>query len=163
MHDGQTQTQICEMDRRLEGATSRAFLAAHLLTASAQQAESAVLEAIDSWDPDGDTEEALFQRVLKIALRRQSGPAPLSSNLPEAGASLLPPELEAVLRLAPPLRCCFVLRVLAGFSRQVSAQLLDLLARQVDQYTNAAMKCLPFLTAQPNAGVEYLVWNRRLD
>jgi DNA-directed RNA polymerase specialized sigma24 family protein len=148
MDYGLTQAETWEAERRIDGTTSRAFLAAHLLTGSAEQAESAVMEAVDSWDPDDDSEEALFERVLNIALR---GPI---SDAPDSPASFLPPELQAVLRLSPQLRRCFVLRILAGLSRQVSARLLRVDCRRVDQYTSAAIKVLPFLTARRSAGVQ---------
>jgi DNA-directed RNA polymerase specialized sigma24 family protein len=152
-----TETGTCETERCNGHVTSRAFLAAHLLTANAEQAESAVMEAIASWDPDDDCEEALFERVLNIALRGQP------SDVPDSPASFLPAELQAVVHLSPQLRRCFVLRILVGLSRQACARLLHWESRQVDQYTSAALKVLPFLTGRPNAEVEYLVWKRRLD
>ena len=94
----------------------RGFLTAHLLTGSIQQAEDATLKGLDSWNPDEEPEEALFQNVLDAAARAQ-----IQANRPdsEASGSNLPNELKAVLRLSPELRRCFVLRVLVGLPSQV--------------------------------------------
>jgi len=135
-----TATRMCE--RRIVHTISRAFRTAHLLTASIQQAESAVLEAIDSFDPDGETEETLFRYVVHAAVRSSvEHILPSASNQSES-AMFLPVELQAVLNLPPNLRRCFVLRVLVGLSRQICARLLRLDARRVDQYTCAALQCL---------------------
>ena len=157
-----TETGTWESQRRVEHATNRAFLAAHLLTASAQQAENAVMEAIDSWDPDDASEEALYQQVLHIALRREGEHLPPLPGERDADAGFLPSELRAVTRLSPRLRRCYVLRILAGLSRQACARMLHLDCRRVDLYTNAALKSMPFLAARPNAGVEYMVWDKKL-
>src|SRR5439155_3749748 len=47
----------------------RAFLTAHLLTASIEQAEGATLEGIRSWNLDEESEETLFQNVLDLAAK----------------------------------------------------------------------------------------------
>jgi len=117
----------------------RALLAAHLLTGSLQQAEEATLEAIDSWNPSDEPEEALFQNVLDAAAREQVDPNP---NKPDSSGSYLPNELKAVLRLAPQLRRCFVLRILVGLPTEVCARLLCLHSDLVDRYTCDALRCL---------------------
>jgi hypothetical protein len=117
----------------------RAFLTAHVLTASIQQAEDATMEAIDSWNPDEEPDEALFQNALDAATRaqiQQNGSGSAGSG------SYLPNELKAVLRLSPPLRRCFVLRILVGLPSQVCARLLCFHSERVDQYTCAALQCL---------------------
>jgi DNA-directed RNA polymerase specialized sigma24 family protein len=116
-------------------AVNRAFLMAHLLTGDARQAESVVLEAIESWSPREDDGEALLQEVLNTAVRSQV--------VLESRRSFLPPELQAVLGLSPLLRRCFVLRMLEGLSGQVCARLLHVDSRLVDQCTRAAVKSLP--------------------
>jgi hypothetical protein len=115
---------------------SRAFLTAHLLTGNAAQAERVTLKAIGSWNPEEESEELLFQNVFDAAVRL---PVKLK---PEAASAYLPAELNAVLCLAPELRCCFVLRVLMRLPSQVCARLLDLHSDTVDNYTCAALRCL---------------------
>jgi DNA-directed RNA polymerase specialized sigma24 family protein len=140
----------------IERTISRAFLAAHLLTASRQQAESAVMEALDSWDPAKDNEEALLPRVLRAAVRAQFGALSSSFNEPVSARVHLPAELRSVLALPPQLRRCFVLRILIGLSQQVCARLLYLRSYEVNQYTSAALKCLPAITKRSLAGTQYL-------
>jgi DNA-directed RNA polymerase specialized sigma24 family protein len=117
----------------------RAFLTAHLLTGSFQQAEEATLDAIDSWRPGEEPEGVLFQNVLDAAARAPVEPNP---NNPDPSASYLPNELKAVLRLAPQLRRCFVLRILAGLPAKACARLLGLHLEVVEQYTCDALQCL---------------------
>jgi DNA-directed RNA polymerase specialized sigma24 family protein len=122
-------------------AISRAFLAAHLLTANQEQAESAVLEAILHWEVEEETEEAFLHCVAHAAIETQVGYSS-SSDDPVAAESFLPVELQAVLDLLPQLRRCFVLRVLVGLSRQACARLLQLSVFNVDQYTCEALEYL---------------------
>jgi DNA-directed RNA polymerase specialized sigma24 family protein len=137
--------QAFETQRRIKQTIGGAFLAAHLLTAKTEQAESAVVEAMESWDPDDDSEEVLFLQVLRSALQADVECVPSSSNDADSLNSMLPAELNAVLSLPPQLRHCFVVRMLVGFSREICARLLHLHSRQVDQYTRAALQRLPFL------------------
>lgn len=126
-----------------EQTIGRAFLTAHLLTGSIQRAEGAVLEAIDSFDPDRDSEDRLFSSALhaSVYLHAEDG---LGSgcNRPEEVGFFLPAELHAVLKLSPQARRCFVLRVLHGLPVQACARLLDLNVRKVDGYTCAALQSL---------------------
>jgi DNA-directed RNA polymerase specialized sigma24 family protein len=131
-----------ETQRRIKHTIGRAFLAAHLLTASTEQAESVVVEAMESWDPDDDSDEVLLHLVLRSALQADTEGVPWNSNDLD---SMLPTELKAVLRLPPQLRHCYVLRTLVGLSRQTSARLLNLHSREVDHYTREALQRLPFL------------------
>ena len=142
------ETEMCEPIGNLEHTLNRAFLAARLLTGSAGQAETAVQDAIGLWDPDEDTEEALFQEVLKAAVRFPAEFAVSNwgvSNWREAG-SPLPAELQAVLRLSPRFRQCYVLRVLLGQSREACSRLLGLTSERIDEYTCSALRAL----AQPS-------------
>jgi hypothetical protein len=126
----------------MAAVVGRAFRTAYLLTNSAEEAESAVLAGIESWNPDGESDEALFCRVMRAATRRHHQWEPPVRT----GARLwLPDELRAVLTLAPPIRRCFVLRNLAGMSAQACACLLGLLPNQVDEYAGAAHLCLATL------------------
>src|SRR5258708_30544397 len=99
----------------------RAILTAHLLTGSLRTAEEGILQAIDSWNPGEEREEVLFQNVLDAAARAQAEPNPDNTD---SSGSYLPDELRAVLRLAPALRRCFVLRILAGLPPKACARLL---------------------------------------
>ena len=117
----------------------RAFLTAHLLTGNLQQAEEVTLDAIDSWRTGEEAEEVLLQNVFDAAARIQVETD--SRNL-EASTSYLPNELKAVLRLAPQLRRCFVLRILAGLPEQACARLLSLHSDMVERYTCDALQCL---------------------
>ena len=126
----------------------KAFLAAHLLTASAERAETALMEAIVAWDPEDENEEALFRRVLDAAANdRHSSVAPGAKTGDPAETSL-PPELQGVLNLSSQLRRCFVLRTLVGLSRPACARLLDLNGGGVDRYTSEAFESLANLRAQ---------------
>ncbi len=127
----------------IENTIGMAFRAAHLLTASVHLAESAVLRAIDSFDPDGDSEETLFQSVMHAAVQGAiEARLSSASNQSASTGSFVPVELQSVLDLSQNLRRCFVLRVLVGMSRRDCARLLGLNTRSVDQHTCAALQCL---------------------
>jgi hypothetical protein len=121
---------------------AQAYCTAYLLTNSAEDAESAVLSGIESWNPDVESDEALFHEVICAAARRQyRWELPLRTRT----RVCVPEELRAVLTLAPPIRRCFVLRNLAGMSAQACARLLGLLPNQVDEYAGAAHRFLAAL------------------
>ena len=131
-----------EDKQAIEDIVGRAFLTAHLLTGNVEQAESATIAAIDSWNPDDETEEVLFEKALAMAARTRIKPASSYWNEPDVAGSCLPVELQRVLRLARPLRRCFVLRVLVGLPPRVCAKLLRSDSRRVDQYSCDACRCL---------------------
>jgi hypothetical protein len=122
----------------IEATVFRAFRAAHLLTGSVDQAESAVLRAIRSCDAESDAEEVLFQRAILAAVACPLGVA--SSPGP-----LLPTELLPVLDLEHDLRRCFVLRILIGMSRHDCSRLLRFSDRTVNDYTCSALRRLAAL------------------
>ena len=126
-------------ERGILGVLDRALLTAHLLTGNLQQAEEVTLGAIDSWRPGEVAEEVLVQNVFDAAARAQVDP---NSNSLDPASSYLPNELKAVLRLAPQLRRCFVLRILAGLPAQACARLLSLHSDMVERYTCDALQCL---------------------
>jgi hypothetical protein len=121
---------------------NRIFLAAYLITGSAAQAEHAMLEAIDSWSADR-SESDLLEQTIRAALQPKDEQAQPAGNRADPECGRLAGELQAVVRLSPQLRHCFVLRVLVGMSRQACSQLLDLTRQGVDQHTCAAMRSLP--------------------
>ena len=63
----------------------------------------------------------------------------------------LPAELEAVLRLPRELREVYVLRFLAGVSREASAELLGIPRAKLDEYARVALSSLPLLSFQREA------------
>jgi hypothetical protein len=120
-----------------------AYLAAYLLTGCAELAESAVLNAVEAWRPERQSERELFMLALKAAtVRGSTGPEPVANHL------ALPPELEAVLRLPRELREAYVLRFLTGVSREASAELLGISRAKLDEYASAALASLPLLSFQ---------------
>lgn len=135
--------EIEERDRDTDRAIERAFVTVHLLTADAGQAENAVLDAIEEWDPDYEPEEALFDRALTSALQNEHRDAFSSPGRSGSNGTIVPEELQAVLGLPAQLRRCFVLRILAGLSRRDCADRLNLTDHSVDTYTCAALTFLP--------------------
>jgi len=144
MNFGMAVTRMRETTSVVENTIGKAFLTAQLLTASAAQAESAVTAALDGWDAEGDGEDALFHRVVNEAVRN-GDPDSLPRDLQPDQSESLPPELEAVLKLAPRIRQCFVLRILVGLSPQACARLLRLDSQQVDEHACSALERLPSL------------------
>ena len=126
---------------------ARSFRTAYLLTNSAEEAESAVVAGIESWNPEDEPGEALFHKVMTAALRRRRQWEP---PVRTAGRVWLPEELRAVLTLAPQIRRCFVLRNLVGMSAKTCAPLLGLLPNQVDEYAGAAHRSLSAFSKQSN-------------
>ena len=124
-----------QSSRDIEQTVGMAFRTAHLLTGNIQQAESAVLEAIDCFDPDVDTGETLFQNAILAAVQYPSSQS-------QSTESSEPIELQAVLSLSENLRRCFVLRVLVGLTRPACARLLHLNVGAVNDYTCAALQRL---------------------
>ncbi len=143
-----------EVANQQHAAIDRAFLAAHLLTGDAEQAERAIMEAIAWWSPDQSDSE-LFEQVLRAAVQSTVEDAQSIPNGADSPGTPLPAELQAVLRLAPQPRQCYVLRILVGLPHQACASLLHLSLQHVDHYTCAALRCLPFLVAPSCAATEY--------
>jgi hypothetical protein len=118
---------------------ARAFLVAYLLTADAQEAEAAVAEAADCWNPEIDSDEAmvLFSAVAAARiLRRDCGfTRQRSLDLPR-----LPRELAYIAGFDGPSRGCFVLRVLMGLSLHVCAEMLGISAGEAQERL-CAMVC----------------------
>ena len=100
------------LSRHLMG---KAFRTAVLLTGGIRQAETALLEAIGSVDPEQVTDETFLLDCVRASLNpaRQCEPTIAES---EDASSVLAPELKRILLLAPHLRQALVLRVLLGLS-----------------------------------------------
>lgn len=138
------ETQSC-----IERAVGEAFLTAHLLTASVQEAERAVMASLNTLDLEGSPEKLLQQRVLNEAVQ--------ANGVADTSADQLPVELRPVLRLSAQLRRCFVLRTLVGSSLMTCARMLRLHPDQVAEYTCAAHQLLPSL-ARPTVMIERMAW-----
>lgn len=134
---GQERSAGHSEDRRtIEDILGRSFVTAHLLTGNITQAETAVLGAIDLWNPHDASQ--LFQTALNAAVQSRTTVSPSDSSEQGTAGSYLPFELRRVLRLAPMVRRCFVLRVLVGLPSEVCAQMLDLDIQGVDQHSATA-------------------------
>ena len=130
-----------------DGIVSRTFVTAYLLTGRIDLAERATLEAIDAWQPDIESCEALFRHGVTSALRngRRRDPPGLKNTRDDVAHSFLPAALQAVLDLKPTLRQAFVLRFLVGFSRDECAGLLGASAERVERAACTATKVLPLV------------------
>ena len=123
-----------------------AFCTAFLLTANVENAEAAVLEAIQNSDCDplrGVSFRDVIERSVNPSREVRGQFAPSPSYQPR-----VPAELREVLRLSVRLRHCFVLRILLNFSRLACAEILRLHVRQVDGYTCEALASLQSLVGQ---------------
>jgi hypothetical protein len=124
-------------------ALGKAFVTALLLTGSVEQSEAAVLESIERLDLDHDAPgEKLIRGALHAALGHRSNSAGERPGQLEPALSLLPMELQRVVRLPVPLRHCFTLYVLAGLPASVSAPLLNLGISQVKEAAGNAAEML---------------------
>jgi Sigma-70, region 4 len=125
----------------LQHTLRRAFFVALLLAANAEEAESAVLEAIQLWNSAEEPAEALFRNTVR-AMMNSPIQRSCQEDICEAAASLLPVPLRGVLRLPPRVRQCYVLSFLVGFSQESVACLLHLSADEVGQYMGAGLQRL---------------------
>jgi DNA-directed RNA polymerase specialized sigma24 family protein len=112
-----------------------------LLAGSVARAERAMLEAIQAMDPDELSNEGLFRCAITAAVTA-TREAPARAQDPDPASSALPLELKRVQRLPADLRHCFVLRILAAFSRADCARLLNLSIPKVDERTSEAARKL---------------------
>lgn len=113
------------------------FTAALLITGSVKQAEAALLDSIESCGPDCD--QAFIRTAALSAVHRHAANSPAATEM-EAARSLLPAELQLVLRLSPKLRTCFVLRFLAAMTPESCAVMLNVTVDEVDDAACAAVK-----------------------
>jgi hypothetical protein len=113
---------------------SRSFLTAHLLTGNAIQAEMAVMQAIDLWNPGEEGGGVLFGRSLRAAAEIMSHHSSSQHQSGEA-ESYLPKELRDILTLPSVVRVPLVLRFLAGMSAQLCAELIHLYDAEVPEFS----------------------------
>jgi len=131
-------------------AICQGFRATLLLTGSLAQAEGAMLDAVHSLGHEEEPDEALFVRAIKAALTAGRQASARAQDL-DLASSVLPLELRRVLLLPLELRHCFVLRFLAGFSREDCAKLLRLKIERVDDSVCAAAQALAGIFAAEKA------------
>jgi hypothetical protein len=119
-----------------ENALARAFALAYLLTADAHQAEVAVSEAADCWNPEVDSEEALV-RFSAVAAARLLG---YGQRLE---LSRFPRELAQITGFDAMSRGCFVLRILLGVPLPVCAEMLGIRSDEAEERLCAMLRELP--------------------
>jgi len=120
-----------------------AFWNALLVSGSVTTAELAVLDGVDSCD-DVSHPGFLIETVSSAIRRRRE----LMGHVD--GLALLAPDLRWAVALRPPLRDCFVLRVLAGLCPEVCAELLNLSIAEFEDAVCDALRELPVLAAALN-------------
>jgi hypothetical protein len=128
-------SQIAENDVSLPPA----YLAAILLTGSAQSAEQAVVRGLDATDMNATNEELL--RATVIASTEIMHSAKQHDGVAH-GVPLLPVELQNVLQLPASVRQCFVLRLLLAMPEDFSARLVDLDVGALNQNIALAAQAL---------------------
>jgi hypothetical protein len=122
----------------IPSALDMAFRTALLLSGTSKTAEAAVMEGIGGCK--GLSHGDLLIEVIKSTIRRRMK----SAGAPDA-LELLPLELRHLFVLPPLLRDCFVLRILAGLSREVCAELLDVSVIELEDSVCTALNQLPLL------------------
>jgi hypothetical protein len=126
-----------------DGIVNRTFVTAYLLTGRIDLAEKATLDAIDAWMPDNESAEAIFGHGVAAALRKRGKRDASGLSRDNVTHLCLPAELRTVRELSPALRRSFVLRLLAGFSREDCAELLGCHPERVDRAARTAARLLP--------------------
>jgi hypothetical protein len=127
----------------VEEIVNRTFVTAHLLTGRMDLAETAILEAINAWNPDVESAEALFGHAVAAALRKRERRDAAGFTKDYVTHSYLPAELRIVLELRPALRRSFVLRLLARSSREDCADLLGCSRECIARAALGAVRLLP--------------------
>lgn len=116
-------------------AVVRAFAVAWLLTADAERAEAAVMRAVDCWNPEIDSEEALVRFSAVTAART-----------PRRGRyeiSCFPRELAQITEFDALSRDCFVLRILVRLPLPVCADTLGISCDEAEERLCAMLRELP--------------------
>src|SRR5258708_35223051 len=119
---------------------ARTFVTALLLTGSTQRAEAAVLETIEATRLKEMSAGTLLEGTVSASLAGQI--AGHKIDLGDPAISSLPVELRNVLNLPSDCRQCFVLRVLLGLRREVTARILHIEACQIDELSSIAARTL---------------------
>ena len=125
-----------------------AFRTALLLTGDTTTAEAAVTRAIDACE--ALSSGGLLIEAVRSAVRRRTK----SSDGPY-DVDGLPTELRRLFMLQPLLRHCFVLRILAGLSPEVCAELLDISVTEFEDAVPAALTELTLLHSPKTRPIRY--------
>lgn len=129
---------------------SQLFFLALLITGDVAMAESALVASVDLLDAEMPAGHAAGLDEVKRAVMRSS--VVLTRQTQELRTETpapLPLELQPLLRFDPDLRCCFVLRILSGYSNRDCALLLNLEAEDVETLVQTALMSLSY--APPRA------------
>ncbi len=122
----------------ISSALNMAFRTALLLTGDKNAAEAAVMDGIGVCeDPSA---RGLLIEAVRSAMTRRTKPADGC-----CGVELLPPDLRRLFMMQPLQRQSFVLRVLAGLSPEICAELLDISIPKFEDAICAALTQLPLL------------------
>ena len=121
-------------------ALDMAFRTALLLAGNTTIAEASVMDGIGACEHL--SHRGLLIEAVRSTIRRRAEAA----DAPDA-LDLLPPELRRLFMLQPLSRDCFVLRILAGLSPDVCAELLDVSITELEDAVCAALNQLPLLSS----------------
>ena len=123
-----------------------AFLAALMLTGTIEGAEQAVSDAIATSECGGGVAELLVATA-KCAMTQGQEECLRQAEKP----SSLPPELQRLFLLPRASRNCFVLRILLGFTAEMSSEILSLGRDEFDEALCFALSELPRLAGMQSA------------
>jgi hypothetical protein len=138
---------------------SPAYLAAILLTGSAQSAEQAVVRGLYATDMNATNEELLRAAVIgSTEIMRTARQHEVARGVPP-----LPIELQNVLQLPTRVRQCFVLRLLLAMPEDFSARLLDLDVGVLDRNIALAAQALAQVSGRKEGVYEGAVGYRRFS
>ena len=130
----------------VENYVRDAFLAALMLTGTFERAEQAVSDAIATSGCGGDVTELLVATA-KCAMTQLQDECLRQAEIPAS----LPSELQRLFLLPWVSRTCFVLRMLLGFTAEISSEILNLGRDEVDEALCIALSDLPRLAGIQSA------------
>lgn len=124
----------------------KAFIIALLLSGSSNDAEACVVDAYVAEDVDRNLlspfrTQRLLQSVIQRTLERAASCNAIALHQDSLFA-VLPWQVGSIFTLPLLQRRCFVLRVLAGLSREICGQILDITAKEVGENTRFAFEQL---------------------
>jgi DNA-directed RNA polymerase specialized sigma24 family protein len=122
------------LETEIDDALHESFRAALVLTGSIEGAERAVTDAIASLGPDC-SEDELMAQTARFAFEHTTSSDELSSCLPA--------ELQALSRIPPARRYCFVLRILLGLDVETCCEILTLSRHEVEEALYRSLLDLP--------------------
>ncbi len=131
----------------LETDVRDVFVAALMLTGTIEGAEQAVSEAIATSGCAGGVAGLLVATATSALIQHRDECLPAAEV-----ASSLPPELRRLFLLPWMSRNCFILRILLGFTAELSSEILRLRVDEVDEVLHCALTDLPRL-----AGIQHVL------